>query len=125
MKNTVKAILLNALLLPGLGQLALGKKARGWVYISIMIVAFIMFARFIYLKVTGIVADLDLSESVPDVATISQKVSDSMASDGSPIAMICLLTMVAVWVISIIDAIITGSASRHHSGDKLPGAGDA
>lgn len=109
MNKSVKATLLNALLFPGLGQLSLGKKLRGWLYISLMLVFLILLMRYITIKAKEIISGIDLSSGQLDIAAVSERVSAHLSQDASAIGTLAILGMVTIWVIAIIDGIITGN----------------
>jgi len=98
MNKKIKAALLNAFVLPGLGQLLLGRKIRG--FVCIMIVNMILLAAFfIVLKTLSpvIAAKIAGGESI-SVTQLSETIVSS-SFWGQAI----LFTFVAVWFFSLVD----------------------
>jgi len=110
MKNSVKATLLNAFVLPGLGQLKIGRKFRGWLYIIITGICVIMLATFIVAKARLVIDGLDLSAGAPDMLQLHQQVRQHVSEEGSMLARVSLFGIVLMWIIALVDGIVTGRA---------------
>lgn len=97
MNNKAKAILLSALVLPGLGQLLLGRKLKGGIMILLDNV-FILCALFTALRAAGKLMLAGRTNTV-DAA----KVLESMQQQ-SPYALWLVAGFVLLWCYGVIDA---------------------
>lgn len=98
MNKKVKAALLNAFVLPGLGQLMLGRKIRG--FVCIMLVNLIILAAlFIVLKALSPAIATQIAGGAPlSVAQISDSIGSSRFF-GQGI----LVAFVTVWFFALVD----------------------
>jgi hypothetical protein len=110
MKQSTKAVLLSALVLPGLGHMLLKQYRRG---VPLMLAA--LAAVSVYLAVAiqsalGIMDRINSGEVALDEAAISSLVSDSVSSSDSTLMNISVTVLVVCWLIGIIDSYRLGLA---------------
>lgn len=98
MKITIKAVLLSAFLLPGIGQLYKGEKVKGGVFL-VLVNIFILAALFIVLKKMGNFL-LTARISGPEEAL---KMLDSITRSSPEIGWL-LAAFALLWGIAVVDA---------------------
>jgi len=104
MKQSVKAALLSALVLPGLGHVMLKKYRRG---VLLMLVALAAASDYLALTMQSalILVDRITGGEIPlDEAAISSLVSDPVSGTGGVLLPLSALVFIACWLIGIIDA---------------------
>lgn len=104
MKNTRKAILLSALVLPGLGQITLKRYKMG---IAIMVITAISAYRMLSIamgQANAIVNKMLTQGGVLDLTSIANATAQATGSSGNPSYQLYLWVIIACWVISIVDA---------------------
>lgn len=101
MKRKVTALLLSALVLPGLGQLYLGRKAVGGI-ILVLVNLILLLALFILLKgLSPVIASKIAAGSVSISPSDVMKSLDGVSVFGKAI----LATFSLLWVFSVVDII--------------------
>jgi len=136
MYHTVKGTLLSALVLPGLGQLVLGRRRRGWVLIGIVLATL----SALVAQATGIalraLAQLEAAGGTLDTPAVTAAARDALAAGGAGTLRVLLLGLAACWLFAIVDAWRIGRAldraravdaldrarDRHHHDDRPPPA---
>ncbi len=101
MHRNIKAALLSALVLPGLGQLYKGEKIKGGV-ILVLVNIFLLASLFLVMKGMGSFL-LTAKISGPDEA---MRVLETIKRD-SPLAGWLLTGFVFLWFASVVDAVCT------------------
>ena len=108
MNKSMKGALLSALIFPGVGQISIGHKKRGW---------FIIFVNgvFLYMMISEIIKQtLILAEKIQksgialDYGSISNKTSELVSFSDNSSLNILLIFLIFSWVASVIDAYILG-----------------
>lgn len=106
MKLNVKAALLSAFVLPGLGQLASGRRVKGGVLLFLAN-AFLLAAVFLLLQRMGpILVEAKLTGKVDAVA-----VAGKLAA-AAPFAKVLLACFAGLWCFAVIDALLDRGAGR-------------
>lgn len=101
MNLNIKAAVLSALVLPGVGQIVNGKKLKGFLLISIVNV-FILVALVFVLKGMGqLVATIKAGEPV-DAVTVLEQVRQS--SGNGPRWL--LAGFLGIWLYAVVDALV-------------------
>jgi TM2 domain-containing membrane protein YozV len=104
MNQSVKAALLSALVFPGVGQISVGRKKRGWAIIGVNAVLIYLLISEIIQKAYAVVAEMQKNGGAIDIESISNTTS-GMVGFSDNISLNILLTLIIVgWVISVIDA---------------------
>lgn len=100
MKLNVKAALLSAFVLPGLGQVMRGERVKGGILIALANI-FLLGAFFLVLKGMGpVLLEAQLAGSV-DPDDITRKLAA-----GAPAARILLVCFAALWCFAVVDALV-------------------
>ncbi|MBJ6725757.1 hypothetical protein [Geomesophilobacter sediminis] len=107
MNRKVKAIVLSAFVLPGLGQLVLGRKVKGGIMILLDNI-FILGALFVALRAMGKLM-LAGRSSAPDPEKILQAIQQD-----SPAARWLLAGFIVVWLYGIVDAVLDKETVNTH-----------
>ena len=110
MKKTTKAVLLSALVFPGMGHLSLKK------YLAAIVLAGASFASIYYTMTKSVENALQIVEKMqidynqPDVAAIIDSVSQQPAGSDAYLLDIATAVFVICWLIGIIDSYRIGRA---------------
>lgn len=100
MKLNVKAALLSAFVLPGLGQVVKGERVKGGIFIALSNI-FLLGAFFLILKGMGpVLLEAQLAGSV-DANAVAQKLAA-----GAPAARVFLACFAALWCFAVVDALV-------------------
>jgi TM2 domain-containing membrane protein YozV len=114
MKKSIKAALLSGLVFPGVGQVYLGQRRRGW---SVIVSVTLIFACvFIHITVNAYreIAAAAAKGVAIDIAAIQKSVAAS--SDFATTAGLVLLVL--LWIAAILDACITGQRLEDTGGGQ-------
>ena len=103
MSQSIKAALLSGLIFPGVGQLSLGYKKRGWLFVGASLVFLYLIISEIIQAAYSVVAEMQ-KNGVIDVETISNTTSAMVSFSDNSFLNVLLLLLIAGWVVSIIDA---------------------
>ena len=110
MKYSVKAVLLSALIFPGLGQLLLKFYKTG---VTIAAIAFTCMATVVtqaVSKAMSIAEQIHSSGAIPDTASIAESIQLSGADYDSSLINLAMLGLVSCWLVSVVHAYIAGRA---------------
>lgn len=100
MKLHVKAALLSAFVLPGLGQLYKGAKVKGGI-ILVIINLFLLVALFLVLQGMG---EFLVTARFSGMAA-AEKVIDTLKGGQGPAVRILLAAFTGLWIYSVVDAL--------------------
>ena len=117
MKNTTKAILFSAFVLPGTGHLILKKTCRGWFYILITIGAFALLMQKIMAVSNRIAHDIIAGNIPLDPVKIIQIIHQSAYQEILFSASMSIKILIACWFIALIDCFLVIRERKKH-GDK-------
>ena len=104
MNKSVKAALLSALILPGVGQISLGYTKRGWLIISASVVFLYLIFSEIMQKAYSIIDEMQRSGTAMDIEKISNKAAEISGFSDNTYLNILLMLFIIGWFISIVDA---------------------
>ena len=109
MQQSVKAALLSGMIFPGIGQISLGYKKRGWSIILVNCILFYLIISKVIQQATSIVEKMQQDGLALDIESISKQTSELVGfSDNSSLNTLLILLILG-WLISIIDAYILGT----------------
>ena len=109
MKPSVKAALLSALIFPGVGQISLGYKKRGWLIIGFIAALFFFIINAIMKIAQEVINEMQKNGTAMDVETISKTTSDLVGYSDNMFLNMLLILLIVTWVVSIFDAYRLGS----------------
>jgi hypothetical protein len=109
--NLLKATLLSAFVLPGLGQLYKGAKIKGGIIIALVNI-FLLIALYLVLKGMG---ELLVTARLSGMAAAEQVIAGMKGGQG-PAVRILLASFSALWVYSVIDALLHKEPEEHGKG---------
>ena len=107
MKFHIKAALLSAFVLPGLGQFVKGDRIKGTILI-VLVNIFILAALVFVLQGMG---ELLATARFSGMAAAEQ-VMDALKSGKGPAVRITLAAFTALWVYGVVDALISGGTDE-------------
>lgn len=108
MKTSVKAALLSALVFPGVGQIVNGYKKKGWAFVISTVTLLVLIILKLVLQALQVIDEMH-SRGVPvDANEISKLSSEMFSSSGNILLNSLLLVLITTWLVSIVDAYISG-----------------
>ena len=112
MRQSIKAALLSGLIFPGVGQIKLGYKKRGGLYIVVMGVFLYLMFREIMQQAYAIIAKMQKSGQPLDIESISNTTSNMASFSDNVYMNSLLLCLIVIWIIAIIDAYLLGNKTN-------------
>ena len=106
MNKSVKAALLSGLVFPGVGQLSIGYKKRGWLIIFVFL--YLIMTKIMQ-QAASIVEKMQTSGVALDIESISNKTSELVGFSDNSYLNTLLVLFVLGWLISVIDAYFLGT----------------
>jgi hypothetical protein len=103
MKKSNKALLMSAFLFPGTGHIVLKRYVSSIILIGIALLSTVTIIRFVVKQVQLVLNKVLQGEVEPSVHVIRQLVTEQQAASGSLGVDIATYSLVAVWLVSIID----------------------
>ena len=108
MNQSVKAALLSALVFPGVGQIAIGHKKRGWSIVGFVVVLlYLIFSEAMKIAYT-IVEEMQKSGVPVNAEEISRATSGMVGFSDNLFLNISLIILIMIWFVAIIDAYWVG-----------------
>lgn len=104
MNQSTKAALLSALIFPGVGQISVGYKKRGWSVIGLSAVFLFLIIREIMQRAYSVIAEMQKTGTVINIEEISRTTSDLVNFSDNVFLNTMLILFIMGWVVSIIDA---------------------
>jgi len=104
MKTSLKAALLSAFVFPGVGQLWLRKYLLGCIFSFAAAVPLYIIVSTTVEQTQKILDQINLQASTLDYLAINDLVSQQMASIDTQQMHIATITLLVIWLISILDA---------------------
>ena len=104
MNQSTKAALLSALIFPGVGQISVGYKKRGWSVIGLSAVILFLIIREIMQRAYSVIAEMQKTGTVINIEEISRTTSDLVNFSDNVFLNTMLILFIMGWVVSIIDA---------------------
>jgi len=115
MKRPLKALLLSALIFPGIGQISMGYKKRGWFIIAVNGVLFYLIISDILQRAFKVIDEMQKSGQVMDIELISKTTTGMTGFSDNVYLNSLLLILVISWLFSIIDAYRCGVKKQSNS----------
>lgn len=107
MDRSVKAALLSGLVFPGVGQLFLGLRLRGWLFLLPAAAAAIFFVSRVWAVALQVSEDILAARIAPDLPALVARVHEQAAGSSGPMNWAAGV-MIVCWVASTADAWFAG-----------------
>lgn len=108
MNSSVKAALLSALIFPGLGQIVVGYKKRGWLIVAfVAVLLYLMISEVMKIAYT-IIEEMQKNGTPVNAEEISKITSEMVSFSDNMFLNISLIILIVTWFASIIDAYWAG-----------------
>ena len=108
MRQAIKAALISGLVFPGLGQIIIGEKKRGWIIAGITLASFIVMINQAIQRASELVDKLMANNQMPDIEAIS-KLSEQATQFSDNTFLNSLLVIIFIcWIFGTIDAYRAG-----------------
>ena len=108
MRHAIKAALISGLVFPGLGQIMLGEKKRGWLIFSVTLVCLIIIINEALQRAFLILEQIEQTNQLIDITTISQAAARASAFSDNVLLNSVLIIILFCWLAGCIDAYLTG-----------------
>lgn len=110
MNRAVKAALLSGLIFPGAGQLFLGRRLRGWLFVLPALAAALYFLMQVLEPAMAIALDISSGGMAPDPLAVLARVKAHAAQE-TPLMRLAAGIMIGCWAGSTVDAYLLGRKS--------------
>lgn len=110
MKKQTKAVLLSALVFPGIGHLVLKKRLHGAVLAGAAFASLYFLISKSVEKAFEVVDKIQSGEVLPDAATISELVASQTTGTETLLLRVATAVLVISWIIGIVDSYRVGRA---------------
>ena len=104
MNKSVKAALLSGLIFPGVGQISIGHKKRGWFIIGMNVIFIYLIISEIIEQAYSVIAKMQQSGAAMDIESISKTTSGMVSFSDNMFLNILFIMLIVGWFASIIDA---------------------
>lgn len=108
MSQSVKAALLSALIFPGVGQITIGYKKRGWLIISFVVVLLYLIMSEAMKIAYTLIEEMQKSGTPINAEEISKATSEMVGFSDNMFLNITFTVLIITWLASIIDAYWAG-----------------
>ena len=108
MKQSIKAALLSALILPGVGQISLGYKKRGWIIILLCGLFMFLLINIIIQQAQSIIEKMQNAGIAINVESVSRQTSELVTFSDNSSLNILLILIILIWFFSVVDAYLLG-----------------
>jgi hypothetical protein len=112
MKKSTKAVLLSALVFPGLGHLVLRHYLRGSLLVVCSLAALTVVVRIAFQQAQSLLDHVASGEIPMDATAIGEAVSNASNAADDRLSGIAFFVYIACWLIGIFDAYRVGSAAE-------------
>lgn len=109
MRQAIKAVLISGLIFPGLGQISVGEKKRGWIIAGITLASFVLLINQALQRASEIVNKLMATNQVPDIEAISKMSEQATQFSNGPLLNTLLIMIFLCWIFGTIDAYRAGN----------------
>lgn len=109
MKSSLKGALLSGLVFPGLGQVVLGAKTRGWALIVAAILCLGVIVASATHKALRILDTLAQEGRPLDIESITEAAERASTTTGTVVFNLVFLVLIGCWLFSIVDAWRSGA----------------
>lgn len=116
MAGSVKAALLSGLVFPGVGHIALKQYRRGFILMTVALVALSVIVSVAIRQALAIVSRIENGEIPAGTEAVADMVARSASAPGSTAANIFTIVLAACWLIGIIDSYRLGAEKDRRSG---------
>ncbi len=113
MKRSLKGVLLSGLVFPGLGQVALDVRKRGWLLILTAVFCLGVIVVSAVRKALVILETLAEEGKPLDIQSISEAATRASTTSGTVIFNLFFLILILCWLFSIVDAYRIGVRQDH------------
>lgn len=103
MNQSVKAVLLSALIFPGIGHISAGYKKRGWIIVTLTIALIFLIIRESIKKAHKVIAEATKNGHAVDIEAISNVTSGLSGFSDNLFLNSLLILLVILWIFSIVD----------------------
>lgn len=107
MRRSVTAALLSGLVFPGTGQIYLGRRRRGWLFVLLALAALLYLATQLMEPVLAISDEIVNGTLAPDPAAIALRL-EQRGQSANALHTLAVLVMLLSWVVSTVDAYLLG-----------------
>lgn len=111
MNKSVKGALLSGLVFPGMGQVALGRRGRGFSIIAVVLAGLVVIIARVTQHAQAIVDQMRTQGGSPSLAAITAAVNQSITTSENLMLNLLLGGVGIVWIFSVIDAWRIGKIS--------------
>ena len=111
MNKSMKGALLSALVFPGVGQISIGHKKRGWFIIFVNCIFLYMIISEIIEQASSLVEKMQKNGVALDYESISNKTSELVSFSDNSSLNILLMLLIFSWIASVVDAYILAKQS--------------
>ena len=108
MNKPMKGALLSALIFPGVGQISIGHKKRGWLIIFVSCIFLYLMISEVIQQASSLVEKIQKSGVPLDYESISNKTSELVSFSDNSLLNTLLMLLIISWIASVIDAYILG-----------------
>ena len=108
MKNAIKGALFSGLVFPGLGQIVLKKKMRGWIIVLVVLTSLYFLVMKALETALAIVDEVLAQGGIVDVADLAQTATQLTTNSTELTLNFLLMLIIFCWVASTIDAYRVG-----------------
>lgn len=109
MKQAVKAALISGLVFPGLGQIMIGEKKRGWMIAGVTLTCLVVLINQALQRASEIVDKLMAGNQMLDIGEISRLAEQSSQFSDNLFLNSLLVIIFLCWVLGTIDAYRSGN----------------
>lgn len=108
MTNAMKALLLSALLFPGLGQIALRRRQRGVAFVLATLVGLVLIVAVATREARRILAMIQAEGGVIDRDAMSRAIAEATSWSGNLTFNLLLIAIAFCWIYVAVDAYLIG-----------------
>lgn len=120
MNKSLKGALMSALVFPGTGQVALGRRGRGYAIIAVSLAGMVVIVASVMEYVRAVVEHILIQGGGMSVSAITRAATRSISTSESLLLNILVWAMIVLWAFSIIDAWIIGKKDDALKGNNVP-----
>ncbi|HUL37860.1 MAG TPA: hypothetical protein VLW47_09240 [Thermodesulfobacteriota bacterium] len=119
MKNSLKAVLLSGLVIPGLGQVALRYYRRGIAFILAVSIILLVIVSKVVQQAFTILEKIEAEGGVISMDTITNAVTQASTPSQNLTFKLLFCLLVVCWIIGVVDAYRVGRKKDIEEGGKM------
>jgi len=119
MKNSLKAVLLSGLVIPGLGQVALRHYRRGMAFILAASIILLVIVVKVVQQAFTILEKIEAEGGVISMDTITNAVTQASTPSQNLTFKLLFCLLVVCWIIGVVDAYRVGRKKDIEEGGKM------